>query len=139
MKKTILTLALFTAFGVNAQIKVQENTVKDSVVWRASKLLSVPNITRFASEEDTSYTIYYQNAKYTTITDIDYVTIGSKEDLKQFLNLCLDVIDNGKEYSVEVDGKNWIIVKSMMYVSVWSEHTSFALTRKQVESAIEKL
>lgn len=135
MKKVILTIAMFTALGVNAQLQVKES-IKDTTVWRASKLTTVPHLTRFDTEEP-SYVFYYQNAKYTTITDINYLTIGNKQTTKDFFDLLLDVVTNDKEYTLDLDGKIWIISKSMGYVSVWSTHTYFYLTRKHIESVIE--
>lgn len=139
MKKVILTIALFAAFGVNAQLKVEENQMKDTVVWRATGMSSLPSLRKYTMDDQSEYTFFYQNAKYTTITDVNYLHIGSPEDTKQFFDILLDVALNGKEYTLELDGKRWLIGKSAMYVSVWSEYTSFYLTKKQIENIKEKL
>lgn len=137
MKKLILTIGMFTALSVNAQLQVKEAT-KDTTIWRANKLAVVPHLDRYDAE-DTSYTFFYQNAKYTTITDIDYLTIGDKQTTKDFFDLLNDVIVNDKEYNLDLDGKYWIISKSLGGASVWSSSTSFFLNNKQVQSIREKL
>ena len=138
MKRVILTLAAFVAFNSNAQIKVQENTVKDSVVWRASKLNVVPSISRFVNDGDTSFTIYYQNSKYTAITDIRYLTIGDAETSKQFFGILLDVIDNDKKFNIEIGGEKLYIYKTMACAFISSDVSSFFLSRKHLESILQK-
>jgi hypothetical protein len=139
MKKVILTIAMFTAFGVNAQLKVEENTMKDSLVWRPIGLSTMPALRVYTMDEQSEYTFFYQNAKYTAIVDIDYINIGDKEETKQFFDVLLDVIETGKEYTIELEGKRWSISKSAMYVFIWSSDTHFYLTKKQVQSIKEKL
>jgi hypothetical protein len=138
MKKAILTIAMFTALGATAQMTVKES-VKDSVVWQATKLSSVPQLVQYSLEGTEDYTLFYQNGKYTTLVDINHVSLGSKEDAKQFFDLLYDVCLTGKEYTIELDGKTWFISKAVNYALVWSEYTQFALTKKQLESVREKL
>lgn len=138
MKKAILTIAMFTALGANAQMTVKES-VKDSVVWQATKLSTVPQLVQYSLEGVEDYTLFYQNGKYATLVDINHVSLGNKEDAKQFFDLLYDVCLTGKEYTIELDGKTWFISKAVNYALVWSEYTQFALTKKQLESVREKL
>lgn len=139
MKKVILTLGIFVAFGVNAQMVIKEQ-VKDSVVWQATKLSAVPKLMFFSSGDIKSYTFYYQNAKYSTITDIDYITLGSKDDALKFFELLSEVVANDTEYTVQLDGKMWLIAKSMGNgVSVFSEFSYFYLNGKQLSGVLDKL
>jgi hypothetical protein len=138
MKKAILTIAMFTALGATAQMTVKES-VKDSVVWQYTKLSTVPQLVQYSLEGIEDYTLFYQNGKYTTLVDINHVSLGSKEDAKQFFDLLYDVCLTGKEYTIELDGKTWFISKAVNYALVWSEYTQFALTKKQLESVREKL
>ena len=105
MKKLLFILVLLSASVVNAQLIVKE-TPKDTVIWQYSKMTPVPKVVRFSIDSVFSYTLYYKNAKYTAITDIQYITTGDLETTKQFYQLCKDVIDTGKEYTVELDGKS---------------------------------
>lgn len=138
MKKLLFILVLLSASIVNAQLVVKESA-KDTVVWQATKLSTVPKIVKFTFEGEDSYSIYYRNAKYTAITDIDYLTTGDLETTKQFYELCKTVIAEGKEYTIELDGKSLSLTKSMGNVMIWSSISYFYLSEKNVESILEKL
>lgn len=137
MKKLIFSVSILFATTATAQLKIQQ-TAKDTVIWQSSKLSSVPKLIRFSIDSTDSYTLYYQNAKYTAITDIDYVTLGDYATTKQFFELVAEVIEKNTEYTVEIDGKMWLIKKSLGSVAVWSEFTSFYLNQKQIETILTK-
>lgn len=138
MKRVILTLGLaFSLFKANGQIIVKE-TAKDSVVW-SNKLMGLPKLVNFYTKEESNYTIYYQNAKYTTITDIDYISLGDKATAIQFFDILKNVIDSGERSTIELDGNTWLISKSMTNASIWSSTTSFYLTRKNIETILETI
>ena len=140
MKKVILTIAVVLAsMSANAQLVVKESA-KDSVVWQASKLYSVPKIIKFTIDSVDMYTIYYRNAKYTQISDIDYISLGDRETSIQFFDICKSVLDTGKEYTVEIDGKSISISKGAMgTIMIWTSSSYFYLSNKQVSSIIESL
>jgi hypothetical protein len=138
MKKLLFILVMLSAFSVNAQIVIKESP-KDTVVWQATKLSTVPKIVRFEVDGEYSYTIYYKNAKYTAITDIDYLTTGDLETTKQFYDLCNTAITEGKEYNIEMDNKSIVIKKAMGNVMIYTSTSHFYLSEKQVTSIIEKL
>lgn len=138
MKKLLFIAIMLGAFSVNAQIVIKESP-KDTVIWQATKLSTVPKIVRFEVEGEYSYTMYYKNAKYTAITDIDYLTTGDLETTKQFYDLCYTAITEGKEYNIEMDNKSIVIKKAMGNVMIYTSISHFYLSEKQVTSIIEKL
>lgn len=139
MKNLILFLAfVLTTLFVNAQLVVKE-AAKDTVVWQASKMTTVPKIVKFTLSGEDNYTIYYRNAKYTSITDIDYISIGDKETALQFFELCASVAVEGKDYNVSLDRKDFSLSKSMGSVMIWSSLSYFYLSKKQIDSIVETL
>jgi len=129
---------MLSAFSVNAQIVIKESP-KDTVVWQATKLSTVPKIVRFEVDGEYSYTIYYKNAKYTAITDIDYLTTGDSATTKQFYELCKTAIVEGKEYNIEMDDKAIVVKKSMGNVLIYTSISHFYLSEKNIDSILEKL
>jgi hypothetical protein len=138
MKKLLFIVTVLSAFTVNAQLVVKE-AAKDTVIWQATKLSTVPKLVKFTLEGEESYTIYYKNAKYTSITDINYITTGDLETTKQFFELCKTVITEGKEYNIELDGKSLSLTKSIGNVMIWSSISYFYLSEKNIESILETL
>ena len=138
MKKLVLTLGVALAsYTSGAQIVVKE-TAKDSVVWYY-KLVGLPKLLCFYSSENTIYTIYFQNSKYTQIRDIQYLTIGDLATTKEFFNILLKVADGSEDVTIELDKGTWIISKSMGTISIWSSYESFYLSKKNVETILSLL
>lgn len=125
MKKAILILALALSSGVNAQLEV--NTQKtDSTIYDRAGL----SVVEFYEGQDTTFVLYYRNAKYTHITDIQYLTIGSRENLKQLLDLSTDVIENDTEYKTSL----YILDRATKKAArVWTDRGYFYLTIKDKE------
>jgi hypothetical protein len=140
MKNLILLLSviIFTSFSANSQLVVKE-AAKDTVVWQASKLSPVPKLIKFSLEAGDSYTMYYRNAKYSQITDIKYISIGDKETTIQFFKLCLSVLDDGKEYNIDLGTEKYNLSKSMGGVTIWSSLGYFALSRNNISSILSVL
>lgn len=138
MKKLLVILVSLVALNVNAQLVVKE-AAKDTVIWQLSKLNTVPKLVKFSSEEADSYTIYYRNAQYSTITDIDYITTGDLETTKQFFELCKTVVTTGKEYNLELDGKNISLSKTMGSTMIYMQNSYFYLAEKSITAILEKL
>ena len=138
MKKLLVILVSLVALNVNAQLVVRE-AAKDTVIWQLSKLNTVPKLVKFSSEEADSYTIYYRNAQYSTITDIDYITTGDLETTKQFFELCKTVVTTGKEYNLELDGKNITLSKTMGSTMIYMKNSYFYLAEKSITAILEKL
>lgn len=138
MKNLFFLLALLTTFSLSAQLTVRE-TQKDSILWRASKLTTVPKIMVYTIDTVHVHTILYQNAKYTQITDIESISIGDNEDTKQFFNTCLSAFEQNKEFVIEIDGDPIYIKKSMGSILIWSDSSYFYLTKNQVVNILSKL
>ena len=135
MKKLVFVMFSVFALNANAQLVVKE-TVKDTVVWQYAKTTPVPKLVRFG--EDT-YTMYYRNAQYTAITDIQYITIGNLETTKQFFELCKSAIVDNKEYSLDLGGKPISLKKVMKAVMISESGSYFYLNDKWVDQILEKL
>jgi hypothetical protein len=138
MKKLLIILVLLSAFSVNAQLIVKE-AAKDSIVWQTSKLQALPQLMMFKTEGLNSYTMYYKNAKYTSITDIDYISIGDLETTKQFFGLCKTVVSEDKEFNITLGKESILLKKSMGSVVIWKSSSYFYLTEKQIDSILLSL
>ena len=134
MKKLILTIAIaVTGVMATAQIEVKTQA-KTDVVWQATKLSNVPNITAFISDEDSTYALYYRNAEYQYIVEIDYIPFNSKDEVLQFRDLCLSVANGGDNMIVDINGETFSITKSSWTVMVRKSGSFFYLSKKQLES-----
>jgi glucose dehydrogenase len=139
MKKLLVILVSMMALNVNAQLVVKE-APKDTTIWQESKLSVLPKIIRFSTQDIHSYTIYYKNAKYSSITDINYISIGDLETTRQFFQLCKSVLTEDKEYSITVGKENINLRKSSLNsVWIWTDGSYFYLSGKQIDSILEKL
>jgi len=138
MKKLLVILVSVVALNVNAQLVIKEAT-KDTVIWQATKLSPVPKIIKYGADSAASYTIYYRNAKYTTITDVDYIRTGDLETTIQFYELCQSVINDHKEYNLELDGKTIVLRKSMGAAFIWINDSYFYLNSKYLISILNSL
>ena len=138
MKKLLIILVLLSAFSVNAQLVVKE-AAKDSIVWQTSKLQALPQLMMFKTEDLNSYTMYYKNAKYTSITDIDYISIGDLETTKQFFGLCKTVVSEGKDFNITLGKVSIMLKKSMGSVVIWKSSSYFYLTEKQIDGILLSL
>jgi hypothetical protein len=138
MKKLLFILVLLGASNVNAQLVVKE-AAKDSIVWQTSKLQALPQLMMFKTEGLNSYTMYYKNAKYTSITDIDYISIGDLETTKQFFGLCKTVVSEDKEFNITLGKESILLKKSMGSVVIWKSSSYFYLTEKQIDGILLSL
>ena len=138
MKNLILIALTVLSFNGYSQIVVKE-TPKDTIIWQQSKILTLPKLMRFSFDTEYSYVIYYKNAKYPSITDINYITTGDLETSKQFFELCKSVIVEDKQFSIDMDNKSISLQKSLGAVMVYMSSSYFYLTEKQIDSILEKL
>jgi hypothetical protein len=138
MKNLILIALTVLSFNGYSQIVVKE-TPKDTIIWQQSKLINLPKLVRFSFDNEFSYVIYYKNAKYSSITDINYITTGDLETTKQFFELCKSVIVDDKEFSIDMDKKSISLQKSLGAVMVYMSNSYFYLTEKQINLILEKL
>jgi hypothetical protein len=138
MKNLILIALTVLSFNGYSQLVVKESP-KDTIIWQQSKLISLPKIMRFSFDNEFSYVIYYKNAKYPSITDIQYITTGDLETSKQFFELCKTVIVEDKQFSIDLDKKSISLQKSLGAVMVYMSSSYFYLTEKQIDLILEKL
>jgi hypothetical protein len=138
MKQFLIILMSLLVLNTSAQLVVKE-AAKDTVVWQ-TKGGVVPKLIKFSSEAIETYTMYFRNAKYTSITDIDYITIGDYETTKQFFKLLETVITEDKEYNIDLGKKSIILKKSMgSSVMIWTTSSYFYLNTKEISGILEKL
>lgn len=126
------------ALNVSAQLVVKE-PIKDSVVWQSSKLSVVPKLVKYSKEDVSVYTIFYQNAEYTTITDIDYLNIGDAVTAREFFELCNKVILEDQKYDIVLEGEPVYLSKMMNSVFIYKSDSKFFLSKKQVIEILTKI
>lgn len=138
MKKLFLLLVLSTSTAYS-QIVVDEPT-KDSVVY--SYPLTILKLVHFYGKPELDhYAFYYKNTKYQYITDVDYISFNTKEDVVEFFNLLLKVSETGEFTSFTLDGKRYYISKRMGQLAVYDDKdtSEFLITKKIVNKVLTAL
>jgi len=138
MKKVILSVASFMVLSTSYSQIVVKETTKDSTVWYW-KLTGLPKLTHFYDVEKNWYTLYYKNLEYQYITDVDYISLGSKETTVEFFNILKKAFEDKKELTLELDGKTWFLKISSNMAIMTSSGTSFYLTNKHIDKILEAL
>jgi hypothetical protein len=136
MKKLFLLL-LLSAGTAHSQIVVKE-TAKDSTVWY-SKLTDLPKLIHFYGTDTDRYTLFYKNLEYQYITDVDYISLGSKESTIEFFNVLKQTLEEKKEVNFDFDGKRWFLKTGSKMAIMSSTGTSFYLTEKNLNNILEAL
>ena len=138
MKKLFLLLVL-SANTAHSQIVVDEPT-KDSVVY-SYPLTTLKLIHFYGKPELDHYAFYYKNAKYQYITDVDYISFNTKEDVVEFFNLLLKVSETGEFTGFTLDGKRYYIAKRMGQLAVYDDKNTseFLITKKIVNKILTAL
>lgn len=136
MKKLFLLLVL-SASTAHSQIVVKE-TAKDSVIWY-SKLTGLPKLIHFYGTDTDRYTLFYKNLEYQYITDVDYISLGSKESTIEFFNVLKQTLEEKKEVNFELDGKTWFLKTGSKMAMMSSSGTNFYLTEKNLNNILELL
>jgi hypothetical protein len=138
MKKVILSVASFMVLSTSYSQIVVKETTKDSTVWYW-KLTGLPKLSHFYNAETNWYTLYYKNLEYQYITDVDYISLGSKETTVEFFNILKKAFEDKKELTLELDGKTWFLKISSNMAIMTSSGTSFYLTNKHIDKILEAL
>jgi len=138
MKKVILSVASFMVLSTSYSQIVVKETTKDSTVWY-NKLTVLPKLTHFYDAESNWYTLYYKNLEYQYITDVDYISLGSKENTIEFFNILKQALVDKKELTLELDGKTWFLKAGSSMAFMSSSGTSFYLTNKNLDKILEAL
>ncbi len=136
MKKLFLLLVL-SASTAHSQIVVKEAT-KDSTVWY-SKLTGLPKLIHFYGTDSDRYTLFYKNLEYQYITDVDYISLGSKESTIEFFTILKTTLEEKKEVNFDLDGKTWFLKTGSKMAMMSSSGTSFYLTEKNLTNILEAL
>ena len=136
MKKLFLLL-LLSASTAHSQIVVKEAT-KDSTVWY-SKLTGLPKLIHFYGTDSDRYTLFYKNLEYQYITDVDYISLGSKESTIEFFTILKTTLEEKKEVNFDLDGKTWFLKTGSKMAIMSSSGTSFYLTEKNLTNILEAL
>jgi hypothetical protein len=136
MKKLFLLLVL-SASTAHSQIVVKEAT-KDSTVWY-SKLTGLPKLIHFYGTDSDRYTLFYKNLEYQYITDVDYISLGSKESTIEFFTILKTTLEEKKEVNFDLDGKTWFLKTGSKMAIMSSSGTSFYLTEKNLTNILEVL
>ena len=136
MKKLFLLLVL-SAGTAHSQIVVKEAT-KDSTVWY-SKLTGLPKLIHFYGIDSDRYTLFYKNLEYQYITDVDYISLGSKESTIEFFTILKTTLEEKKEVNFDLDGKTWFLKTGSKMAIMSSSGTSFYLTEKNLTNILEVL
>jgi hypothetical protein len=136
MKKLFLLLVL-SASTAHSQIVVKE-TAKDSTVWY-SKLTGLPKLIHFYGTDSDRYTLFYKNLEYQYITDVDYISLGSKESTIEFFTILKTTLEEKKEVNFDLDGKTWFLKTGSKMAIMSSSGTSFYLTEKNLTNILEAL
>jgi hypothetical protein len=136
MKKLFLLL-LLSAGTAHSQIVVKEAT-KDSTVWY-SKLTGLPKLIHFYGIDSDRYTLFYKNLEYQYITDVDYISLGSKESTIEFFTILKTTLEEKKEVNFDLDGKTWFLKTGSKMAIMSSSGTSFYLTEKNLTNILEAL
>ena len=136
MKKLFLLL-LLSASTAHSQIVVKEAT-KDSTVWY-SKLTGLPKLIHFYGTDSDRYTLFYKNLEYQYITDVDYISLGSKESTIEFFTILKTTLEEKKEVNFDLDDKTWFLKTGSKMAIMSSSGTSFYLTEKNLTNILEAL
>lgn len=134
----ILGMFAMSMSNAQAQIQVQESP-KDSTIWVDESRL--PMLKNFYTKDYNSYTLYYKNLKYSTLNDIDYISIGDKSTAIQFFEILKKIADGGEKVTFDLDDKTWVIDKGARsgMVLCWSSLSYFYMTSAQLTQVLETL
>ena len=123
---------MFVATNAMAQLEVTEQ--KDSTLWERISGLK-PHLSIMVFEDD-RHTIYFKNLKYQHITDIQFLSIGTNENLIQLLELCVRACEETKEFKTDlyiVDSKH----KKM--AMVWTDKEYFYISYSEAYEVLRIL
>lgn len=132
MKNLILIIGMFVATSAMSQMEV--NQVKDSTVYERTSIAQ-PHLSIMMLDE-ANYTIYFRNAKYTHIVDIQYLSIGTKGNLKQLLELCIKACTEETDFQTE----KYIVDKYTKKIArIWTDNGYFYISTKECQTIIDLL
>lgn len=124
MKKLLLLSMLFVASVSFGQLEVKKPTESTTLFSSVTKL----RLVKFEKDTLVFYALYYQNAKYTHITDTKYLSFSDSLEVKQFLELAIKSIDEKEEFETSKYSIKKYMGKS---VFVMNEDGSYFILNKK--------
>lgn len=128
MKKTIITLFLIIGMITLNTAQQQVIKVKDPIVISRNSMTAVTLKHFDYGEDGSTYAIYFKNAMYKTIIDVEYITFTTKEDLLQFFDLCDSAYINEKKYITAIYSVTKSMGKSVIIYNEKSDYFFSTLT-----------
>lgn len=149
MKKLILVLLISSSAFGQLEVKKADNPITLGKVENGTTYVADLHY-RIRDNGDTSCTLMFQNAKYTTISDIQYFSFMNKEGtLNQcytLLKTCIsDENKKNKDYSVNFTlGKTNVIASPAKLgfnysIMIWTDKGYFYVTEKQLDQLFGKV
>lgn len=131
MRTIIFIMISFMSFG---QLEVKETTNSSETLWSN---IARQSVTVFHGDEGDFYAFYYQDAKYTHITSIEYISFSNKEELLQFLDLAQKSIEERKDFTTD----SYRLTKGMGKKSctVWGKIGYTYITLKTISKIRESI
>lgn len=134
MKNVFLILAMFVATSAAAQLEV--NTQKDSVLFERTGVMAGNPLKIMYFEEFESFSMFYRTAEYTHITVIEVLRIGSEENLKQLMELCLKSAETKEEFETSLYHISRFSKKA---VRIWATEGYFYISTKECQEILDAL
>ena len=125
---------MFVATSAMAQMEV--NQVKDSIVWERTGMGASFSVEVMYYEEFDQLTIFYRDINFTTLVSIEHISIGSKENLKQFCELVLKSCETKEDFETSL---YHISRYSKKAARVWTTEGAFYMTTKEAQEILDKL
>jgi hypothetical protein len=134
MKNLILIIGLFVASNTIAQLEV--NAQKDSILFERTGMAALSPITIHYFEDIDSYGIIYKNNEYSQITVMESLSIGTKENLVQLMELCLRSAETKEEFKTDL----YLIDRfSKKAVRVFTNEGVFYINTKECQTILDRL
>ena len=122
MKTILLTLLPFLGFGQLKEIEPSVLLYQDVQYFKLT-------------QSDSSYTFFYKDKQYEHITSIGYLSFENFAELDQFINGCINAIENDKQlltvkYSIRkglnnavvYDGSKWFFINKKKLLKIKSKY-----------------
>jgi hypothetical protein len=136
MKKTIIT-GLFVIGMITSSVGQQQVIqMKDPIIISRNSMTAVTLKHFDYGEDGSTYAIYFKNARYQTIINVEYIKFATKEDLLQFFDICDSAFINEKKYITAIYSVTKSMGKSVIIYNEKSDYffsTLAAITKMREE------
>lgn len=116
MKTTITIAALLIGMIATAQIEITETTSSNQKLW--SSFSRSQSLNLVTDQDDSIYVFTYKNFKYQYLTQFESFMFIGKEELLSFLDVCSEVINEGKKFDLQLSGESLRLQKEMKSVRI---------------------